>query len=342
MNYIVMDLEWNQSSDAAEVVKSIPFEIVEIGAVKYNQNMEQIGSFSELIKPSVYLQMNQITGELTQLDMTQLMSGDGFVQVMERFLAWCESADVDGTESGGVEDGDVSAQSTRTPYCFCIWGTQDLTELQRNMKFYGMEPLSEGPIPFLDVQKLFSIAYEDRKIRRSLEYAVEFLQISGEEGFHRAYSDAFYTGKILTRCNQPDILNNISFDLFHPPVRREDEIKIQFDTYMKYISRVFADKEEALEDKEVISSKCYLCHRNLRKKLKWFTPNSGRNYYCIAYCEKHGYLKGKIRVRKTDDDKVYVVKTTRFMTEEEANEILDRKEHVRELRRRHRAAGRKK
>lgn len=319
MNYIVMDLEWNQSSNAEDVEKGLPFEIVEIGAVKYNGEMEQIASFSRLIKPSVYLQMNHITGELTQLDMEQLKEGEGFAAVMEQFLAWCGEA----------------------PYQFCVWGTQDLTELQRNMKYFGMAPLSEGPIPFLDVQKLFSIAYEDRKTRRSLEYAVEFLQIDKDEAFHRAYGDAYYTGKVLARCKDPKVLKNVSYDLYHPPLRREDEIKAQFDTYMKYVSRQFANKDDALADKEVSSSKCYLCHRNLRKKLKWFTPNSGRNYYCIAHCEIHGYLKGKIRVRKTDEDMVYIVKTTRFITKEEADEICARKEHIRELRRRHRAASRK-
>ena len=86
MNYIVMDLEWNQSSSPEKTVPGLPFEIVEIGAVKYNENLEQTGSFSELICPKVYTQMHQITGELIRLDMEQLKHGDCFVKVMERFL----------------------------------------------------------------------------------------------------------------------------------------------------------------------------------------------------------------------------------------------------------------
>lgn len=335
MNYIVMDLEWNQSSSPEKTVPGLPFEIVEIGAVKYNENLEQTGSFSELICPKVYTQMHQITGELIQLDMEQLKHGDCFVKVMERFLRWCSEGD--GTPADGhLADGKEAQKPDNIR--FCLWGTQDLTELQRNMKFYGMEPLSKGPIPFLDVQKLFSIAYEDRKVRRSLEYAVDYLKLPKEETFHRALADAWYTGKVLALCNKDRVLEHISFDVYHPPIKREDEIKVQFDTYMKYISRQFADKEEALADKEVISSKCYLCHRNLRKKLKWFTTNNGKNYYCLAFCEEHGYLKGKLRIRKTDEDKVYVVKTTKFISKEEAGAICGRKEHVKELRRRHRAA----
>ena len=97
---------------------------------------------------------------------------------------------------------------------------------------------------------------------------------------------------------------------------------------MKYISRKFDSKAEAFADREVSSSKCYLCHRNLRKKVKWFSIN-GRHYYCLAYCEKHGYLKGKIRIRKSEDGKIYVVKTTKLISEEEAEAIRERSRKAR-------------
>lgn len=212
-------------------------------------------------------------------------------------------------------------------------GNADLTELRRNIRFYEMEPLSDKPLAFLDVQKLFSIAYEDRKSRRALEYAVDFLKIEKDIPFHRAFSDAYYTAKVLSAVGtkDEDILQNISYDLFHPPVTKEDEVKVQFDTYVKYISRQFADKKELFADKEVISSKCYLCHRNLRKKIKWFTPNA-RHYYCVAYCEKHGYLKGKIRIHKTENDTVYAVKTTKLISKDEADRIAERKTHAKEMR----------
>ena len=54
MNYIVLDLEWNQSpSGKIYSNKSLPFEIIEIGAVKLNSCFKEIGRFSELIKPRV-------------------------------------------------------------------------------------------------------------------------------------------------------------------------------------------------------------------------------------------------------------------------------------------------
>ena len=55
MNYIVFDLEWNQSNTGQEEeVGRFPFEIIEIGAVKLNHQGLKTEEFSELIKPVVY------------------------------------------------------------------------------------------------------------------------------------------------------------------------------------------------------------------------------------------------------------------------------------------------
>lgn len=309
MDYIVLDLEWNQSSNEAGVNKDIKFEIIEIGAMKLNGKREQTDKFSELIKPQVYHELHKITGNLIHLKMEELDECRSFQEVMGDFLTWCGQ-----------------------DYIFCTWGTQDLTELQNNMQYYGMQPLSDGPIRFLDVQKLFSLAYEDGKSRRALEYAVDFLHIEKDIPFHRAFADAYYTGKVLSAIQDEKVLTMYSYDVFHPPKNAKEEVSVVFDTYAKYISRVFPDKAAALRDREVISSKCYLCHRNLKKKIRWFCP-AGRHYYCLAYCERHGYLKGKIRIKKVDEEQVYIVKTTKLISAKEAEELMQRQEHAKELRR---------
>lgn len=142
MNYIILDLEWNQGNEQREKqLKELPFEIIEIGAVKLNSRMEICDSFHELIRPQVYKEMHYMTKKLLQLDMDELQDGRAFPEVIRGFLAWC------GTEE----------------FMFGTWGPQDLTELQRNMKYFGLPPLSPRPLKFYDVQKLFSIAFEDKK-----------------------------------------------------------------------------------------------------------------------------------------------------------------------------------
>lgn len=318
MNYIVMDLEWNQSNDGSEeVCKVLPFEIIEIGAIQLNSERKMVSEFSELVRPQVYHEMHHITEKLIHLQMEELEKGHAFVEVMEKFRKWC-----------GEE------------YIFCTWGPLDLVELQRNIRYYGLEPLGNGPIAYLDVQKLFSIAYEDRKSRRTLEYAIDYLYLEKDIPFHRAFSDAYYAAKVLAHMDE-QVLGNVSFDVFHLPQTREEEVHVVFDTYAKYISRSFADKAEAMEDKTVISTKCYLCHKNLRKKIRWFSPN-GKHYYSVSSCDKHGLMKAKIRIRKTEDDRVYVVKTEKFITPEEMQDIRMKQDKARQQRRERRISKKKK
>lgn len=302
MNYIVVDLEWNQSNTGKEPeAKEIPFEIIDIGAVKLNSERVMTGEFNQLVKPAVYQDMHKITGNLIHLHMEDLQKGRPFTEVIEEFLSWC---------------GD--------DYIFCTWGPLDLFEIQRNMHFYHMKPLSNVPLRFLDVQKLFSIAYEDGKTRRGLEYAVGYLKIEKDIPFHRAFGDAYYTARILS-CMDEGVLENYSIDTYVLPTSRQEEIHVMFHDYMKYISREFSDKIEALEDREVTSTKCYICHKNIRRKVRWFSPN-GKHYYSISYCPVHGYMKSKIRIRKSENDKVYVVKTSKFISEEDCQKIIQKKD----------------
>ena len=310
MNYIVLDLEWNQGNPQREPeVYGVPFEIVEIGAIKLNEDKKMIGEFNRLVKPQLYHELNRITRKLIHLQMAQLEHGRPFPKVFEEFREWCG------------ED-----------FLFCTWGPLDLEELQKNMKYYDLEPLSDRPLKFYDVQKLFSIAFEDRKTRRSLEYAVDFLRIDKDIPFHRAFSDAYYTAKVLAEITDQNVLKCYSFDTFIKPKTRKEEIKITFDNYAKYISREFPSKVDALSDREVTSCRCYICHKNIRRKIKWFTPN-GKHYYAVSYCDKHGYMKGKIRVRKTEDGTVYIVKTEKFISPEEMESIKSRLQHAKEVRR---------
>lgn len=312
MNYIVMDLEWNQPNPGRQANKAIPFEIIEIGAVKLNSERKKIGEFSRLIQPQVYRSMHRITEQLIHIHIEDLEKEEVFPVVGKEFLEWCG------------ED-----------CLFCTWGPLDLVEFQRNLQFYDMTPLSQKPIAYYDVQKLFSIAYEDSKSRKSLEYAVDFLNIDKDIPFHRAFSDAYYTAKVLAGIQDEEVLENYSYDVFQVPKKKKDEIKVVFPTYAKYISREFENKSAAMADREVISTKCYLCRRNIRRKIKWFTPN-GKHYYSVALCNKHGYMKAKIRMKKTEDEKVYVVKTTKFITPEEVTAITEKQEKAKELRRKKR------
>ena len=168
MNYIVLDLEWNQCPDGKRnEVEKLPFEVIEIGAVKVNEKQEIIGQFSELVKPQVYKEMDSNISKIVHVTMEDLQKGRPFPEVMKDFLEWCGADPV-----------------------FCTWGPMDLVELQRNMKYYQFPTLSHKPFFYYDVQRLFAVFFEENKQARTLAFAVEFFHIEEKEEFHSAIADA--------------------------------------------------------------------------------------------------------------------------------------------------------
>ena len=90
MNYIVFDLEWNQSPGGKRWSNSrLPFEIIEIGAVKLNEKKEIVDSFQRLIKPQVYNWIHDSIHEVIHMNYKDLQNGTPFPQAVTEFLEWC-------------------------------------------------------------------------------------------------------------------------------------------------------------------------------------------------------------------------------------------------------------
>ncbi len=306
MNGIVFDLEWNQSPGGKKYSNSrLPFEIIEIGAVRLNEKGENTGCFQRLIKPQVYNWIHDSIHEVIHMNYRDLKDGVPFSQAVEEFLVWCGSE-----------------------FSFFTWGNQDVMELQRNMKYYGKLSLLPGPVTYYDVQKLYSIQYENRKARRALEYAIDHLEIEKNQGFHRALADAYYTAEVLKHIEKSSVLLNSSIDVYQNPKKKKEEIHISYPTYDKFVSREFLSREKAMKDREVISVRCPACRQLTKRKIRWFINNS-KIYESISFCQEHGYVKGKIRIRKTDEEKYYAIKTIKNVDVEKAEEIRQKRESLR-------------
>lgn len=307
VNYIVFDLEWNQSSTVPGTNPQVPFEVIEIGAVKLNENKVMIDEFSALVKPQIYKTMHYMTTKLVHIKMAELKHERPFDEVMTEFLEWCG------------ED-----------YMFCTWGPLDLTELQRNMCYYGFKPFMDGPLAFYDVQKLFALEHDEARQRRALENAIDFLEIEKDIPFHRAFSDAYYTAKVFALINKEETLRHHSYDTFVPPKDRQHEIHEYFGDYEKYISRTFSTRDAMMADREVKNTACYLCEGPGKKTVRIFAPNS-KYYLAVSVCENHGPVKTKIRVRKTDSGRFFAVKTKKLISKEEADSIEARSKKTKEV-----------
>lgn len=310
MDYIVLDLEWNQCPGGKERENpDLPFEIIEIGAVRLNEAFQMIDSFSERVRPQVYRQLHYRTRQLLKVNLKEFNKARKFPAVIKDFLKWCGS-----------------------DYTFATWGPMDLDYLQNNMDFYKIHQSLSRPLFYYDVQKLFSLFFEDGKTRKSLKYAADFLNLDQTRPFHCAIDDAYYTSGILARMNPEQAAIYCSVDYHYPPASREEEILLHFPEYSKFVSMTYDNKEDIMSDRMVTVTPCHVCGRSLRKKIRWFTSNNSI-YYSLSICPDHGYMQGKIRIKKADSGHYFAIRTSKMISQETADSIRERQEQLRVKRR---------
>ncbi len=315
--YIVLDLEWNQAPEGKSgTIPEIPFEIIEIGACKLNEDLQIIDSFHKLIKPKVYKKMHFKVHEVIQTGIEDLRKqGEPFRSAAEAFLAWCFSSD-------------------ETPI-FCSWGNMDLTELQRNMQYYNVPNPFPSPLLYYDIQKLYNIIHKSGGSgvnKLPLDKVCKDLGIQSSRPFHHAPDDAHYTALVMQSIDFKSVSAYLSLDYFDPPRSKEEEIYLVFPDYSKYVSSTFSQKEDILKNKTVSDVICYRCKRMLRKKISWFSSNQ-KTYYALSLCPEHGFLQAKIRIKSTCDKQYFAIKTIKLVDAEAAKSLGSKRDEARKKRR---------
>ena len=86
MNYIIMDLEWNNAY--CKKKKGFMNEIIEIGAVKLDEELNQIDTFSLFIKAQLGKKLHTRVKELTNISNDDISTGTPFSQAMSEFRKW--------------------------------------------------------------------------------------------------------------------------------------------------------------------------------------------------------------------------------------------------------------
>ncbi|MBO4390205.1 MAG: exonuclease domain-containing protein [Lachnospiraceae bacterium] len=320
MQYIVIDLEWNQSMEAGHSKKEAgpagsplykipPCEIIEIGAVKLNENFEIIGEFNELVRPRLYKQLHFATRKVTHIKQSELEQARGFSKVAAAFLKWV------GNEK----------------HVFCTWGSMDLTEFQRNLDYYHIRSPFQNPLLFYDLQRIYCLQYENAIHTRSLESAVDALGIPKDIPFHRASADTYYTALVMRKLDMERYHNELTPDLHRVPRRHSEEYLLNYDDYNLYVSRAFPDAIALMLDLSIRQTPCPVCGAKAVKKIKWFSSN--HDFFCMAVCKKHGLLKAKIHVKHADAGGIFGVRKVELSDEESLEQMKERKLALAEKRR---------
>ena len=180
MNYIVFDLEMNNKWGSSV------HEIIEIGAVKINSNLETVDNFQSFIKPKTYTVISRIIRKKTKIRQEWVDRALSLPSVLEQFKNWI-----------GEED-----------FILCGWGSDDLLALQRNFKMNELaEPEYEMLKNYRDIQKSFIKLFQ-LKNQVSLKNALEMVNVTPKHDiWHRAIYDAINTAQVFI-----EIYDKIDFD----------------------------------------------------------------------------------------------------------------------------------
>ena len=236
MNYIVIDLEWNGSW--SKKAHGYFNEIIEVGAVKVDEDMRVLGEFRAAIKPVVSKKLSSIVTDLTNITAEELEDGTTFAGMMRQLTKWM-----------GKE-----------PATVLTWSTTDLLVLMENCRyFYGKQE-----IPFLKNYMDFQVYAQekmgvDTSQQLGLARAGEMLGIPEDDmSLHRALDDSKQTAAILQKVYEKE-----SFVAAIMPVNEEFYKRITFKT------TIIKDLDDPLVKRSELCFNCPDCGQNMKRKGTW-------------------------------------------------------------------------
>lgn len=274
MDYIVFDLEWNMANPwdkiPEELGKSMPYEIIEIGAVKLDEDGKENGHFNVRIRPVLYKNLNRHVGKVTNMTQLSLNTGYPFKQAIAGFWNFC-----------GVD------------YCLCSWSDSDAEPLKRNLAFHDFSPLLG--VRILDVQHAFTDLVEPGEGQRNVEYALDLLKIPKNEPFHKALSDARYTAKVLSRLLE--FAHEDGKTDFYSRYSYNPDIKLRASQHLPIAPSV-AEADAFLRAEPLL---CPDCATELSVLKPWEIV--GKTRKALFSCPTHGEIATRCRMRKGREGK---------------------------------------
>jgi len=251
MNYIVFDLEFNQGYNLGVETENVidpkcPFEIIQIGALKLNENFEKIGVLDVLVKPEIYTTINPFVKEITGLTMDELNYGKSFKEMYNEFIEFLKP------------DKNI----------LCVWGTSDIKELFRNLEYHKLD-ISPIPTEYINIQSYASKALNCQKgINIGLSNAAQLLDIPIESKLHNAFNDAYYTAEVFKKIYTNEIKVKVYNPHKHSGLNRVTSQNYKLDTYnlMKQFEKMFV--RELTHDEKSIIKLAYIMGKTNQFQIK--------------------------------------------------------------------------
>ena len=184
-NLVLFDLEWNIgykpfTFNYHGVQQTLRGEIIEIGAVKIDEDANVLDTFSIHLRPRIFRSLQHHIAKVTGLTQEDLDKGEPILQGLRRFMKWC------GPDAE-----------------FAEWGLDDVPVLKQNLFLCNLD--ESRPTVWYDLQQIFLREHPRKEGEgMKLESVVTRMGIPMERPFHDALSDTLYTADVCGTALQPD------------------------------------------------------------------------------------------------------------------------------------------
>ena len=289
MNYVVVDLEWNQAmSSKSPVFNKLPIhlrgEIIEIGAVKLKEDMSPGEEFTIDVKPIYFKRMHYKVKKITGFDKDRLAHGVSFADALEQFRAWCGE--------------DVT---------FLTWGCDDQGILEQNIIIHDLD--WDWIAGWVNLQLIYNLQTGGDKNQKSLASAMEHFGIEQTRVAHDALGDAYNTALVSTHLDMaeglrqyPDAGRILAARMpnYKPSTESTGPEAVVHESFDGFESKAAAFADTRLE-----GLNCPVCGTAL-PGVRWINQGDQR-YMNIFTCQEHGPFLARAKFRKNPVDGSWAV-----------------------------------
>ncbi len=303
MNYIVLDMEWNQpwpGSPSSKKVLPVQIrgEIIQIGAVRVTEDQQVADEFQIMIKPKFYRHLNRRVSKLTGIKESRLREeGIPFPEAIEAFRTWCGEDIV-----------------------FLTWGFDDIGILRENLQLFELDTAFTEK--WYNAQMIFNAQTDGSNAQKALKTAMEIFGIEATRPAHDALGDAYHTALICARL-----------DLKKGAREYDEALKSHENGFhgaelpgciARKVYYDFADKRAALSAMAGEENLCPLCGARMLGS-RWFAQ-PGHWYMDLATCPEDGKFLIRVRLSQQPGGLIRVSRLTYEATSEAAEAYARRAE----------------
>lgn len=287
MNYIILDMEWNQPYGATKLIQSpvvLHSEIIQIGAIKTDEDFNYVDKIKLAVRPKYYKRMNPHVEKITGITSTQLMQGETFPMAFKRFSAWCG------------ED-----------FRFITWGFDDVGVLSDNLALHNLN--SSYGSDYINLQLIYNRQVNSEHLQCALSTAAENLGVPVDVRVHDALNDAYLTFEI---CQKLDMTLGVAEYAMYSAA-------VPVPLFKDAVSNV--DIKHVLYDRRVMNIPCPECMKNEKEAKLAFREwvfGSSKTCRTIGKCKECG-AEFVIRLKgtKSSGEKYTVVRTVSAASQED-------------------------